>query len=78
MCLYYLLLLNDHRSVLGFCVLSVEVPEGRAAELTGRLQSQRLFMKTLLLCRGSFCTGNQYKKRVRGGQQLMAKKNKRK
>lgn len=53
----YLLPLNDHRSVVDFCVLSAEVPEGSAAELTYRLQSQRLFTRTLLPCRGSFVLG---------------------
>lgn len=39
---------NDHRSVLRFCVSSAEVPEGRAAELMCRLQSQRLFTAALV------------------------------
>lgn len=58
--------------------MSADIPEGSAAELMYRLQSQRLFTRTLQPCRDSFCIGYQQKKRARGGQQLMLKKNGRK
>lgn len=57
MSLCSLMLSNGHQSVVGFCVLSTEVPEGSAAELRCRVQSQRLFTRTLLPRRHSFVLG---------------------